>query len=586
MPISTPSKWYERKAPTLQIDILNAIATEGQLSKTMAKQLTPSHYPDVSNAIDELVKRQFIESKLTSPIHPKSNHKRFFQLTYKGLQAFIDGKPFPTDFWKAIYWFCNLSKRRIDWETFSALYLRFQNIYLGYTPHHEHFFQFRFIDILFEKWLKDNDKIKNMVRDMGAIVSQRILECLGVNRSLTFDELCYYIEEQRSNFEHRVLEDEGNRHTRFGNESSNRVVPQDEIKRALEEFTLPENYAEPYYLHRPDVRYELDQKLNLYVDFIQHLVVVPRFDEKGEIRYELSLFGLALLLSVRAPEYLKHRKVFYNNLEFGEFCTKLSTNYHDKLPLVFGKWDSLSKETLGDYRGASEILHDLFYDHTSKAMIESSVISGGVKEYYESIKALSDWAYPRLEKIHEDGEKLLQELGESNDCYCNKMISRKIDEIFNSLRQRNLHKFMESLRVGSGADSPTKDPHRIYANELVHIEKALAEEISFLFYMFLYVRDIFRRSRIEPIYSTYFPAIFKPVTWIQTVHLINGVPMTESRQEIRTEDIDPLQSSVNIIRKHEDVQQLLGSWIDDATKFQNDVQSKLSRLKDHARIGQ
>src|SRR5439155_2765479 len=154
--------------------------------------------------------------------------------------------------------------------------------------------------------------------------------------------------------------------------------------------------------------------LNQYVDFIQHLVVVPHFDEKGEIRYELSLFGIALLLSLRALEYLNPERVYYNNLKFEEFCTKLSSNYRNKLPLVFGKWDSLMKETLGDSH-VFKILNDLFYDHTSKAMIESSVILGGVKEYYESIKALSDWAYPRLEEIHEAGEKVLRELGHSDD---------------------------------------------------------------------------------------------------------------------------------------------------------------------------
>ncbi|MGB8936396.1 MAG: hypothetical protein WCC17_14970, partial [Candidatus Nitrosopolaris sp.] len=344
MPISTPSKWYPRKAPTLQIKILNLIAIEGQVSKTMAKKLTGSHHADVSNAIDELAKKKFIELKLTSFLRPKTRQRKFFQLTHNGIQAFIDGKPSPAEFWKALLWYCRLRKKEIDWNTFDSLYRHFQNIYLGYTPHRNHFFQFRFIDLLFKKWLKDNDKIYDPARDnivKGVVISQRILECLGMNRLLTLGQLCQYIEEQRPIFEGDEKIDDlpilG--HSIDSSEEG--------IKSALEKFTLPGDYHGPYYSHRPELRYDFDWLLNQYADFIQHLVVVPRL-ENGETRYELSLFGIALLLSVRVYyQFLNPDMLFYNNLEFGEFSNKLSTNYKDKLPLIFGKWDSLMKETLG-----------------------------------------------------------------------------------------------------------------------------------------------------------------------------------------------------------------------------------------------
>ncbi|MGB6531136.1 MAG: hypothetical protein WBF33_23760 [Candidatus Nitrosopolaris sp.] len=588
MPISTPSKWYPRKAPTLQIKILNLIAIEGQVSKTMAKKLTGSHHADVSNAIDELAKKKFIELKLTSFLHPKTRQRKFFQLTHNGIQAFIDGKPSPAEFWKAIYLFCKLSERKIDMNTFDALYRHFQDIYLGYTPHHGHFFQFRFIDILFKKWLKDNDKIYDPARDnivKGVVISRRILECLGMNRLVTLGQLCQHIEEQRPVFEHVVFGDEKIDDLPILGHSID--SSEESINSALEEFTLPGDYRGPYYSHRPDLRYELDWILNQYADFIQHLVVVPRL-EKGETRYELSLFGIALLLSVRArQEFVNPDMLFYNNLEFREFCSKLSTNYKDKLPLIFGKWDSLMRETLRDNNVIFEILCNLFYDHTSKAMIESSVIVGGVKEYYESVQTLSGWSYPRLDKIHKAGEEILEELAQSKDCYCHKLLSRKMHEISNSLSQRNLNRFMENLHADGAPNTPIRDRHRIYANELVYIEKALADEISFLFYIFFYVRDPLDRHmhRTEPLYSTYFPDMFKPFYWTRTVHMENGVNRFVYEQEIKTEEAQPLQSFVNIIRKHEEVQRLLVTWIDDASKCQNDVQSKISGLKNYTRKG-
>ena len=67
---------------------------------------------------------------------------------------------------------------------------------------------------------------------------------------------------------------------------------------------------------------------------------------------------------------------------------------------------------------------------------------------------------------------------------------------------------------------------------------------------------------LRPVHPTYFPEMFKPA---------------------ETEDAYPLDSFMNIIRKYEDVQQLLVTWIDDASKCQNDVQSKMSDLKNYTR---
>jgi hypothetical protein len=233
--------------------------------------------------------------------------------------------------------------------------------------------------------------------------------------------------------------------------------------------------------------------------------------------------------------------------------------------------------------------------------------------YYESVETLSGWSYPRLDKIHKAGENILEELAQSNDCYCHKLLSRKMDEISNSLSQRNLHRFMESLHADSGPYSPIRDPHRIYANELVYIEKALADEINFLFYISFYVRDpLDRRHRVEPLYLRYFPDMFKPIYWTrivhmkkdfdlvqrymengvpvykhkETVHMEKGIPMVEDKLEINTEvGKYPTHSFMNIIRKNKEVQQLLVTWIDDASKCQNDVQSKMSSLKNYTRKG-
>jgi hypothetical protein len=419
----------------------------------MAKDLTGSHDPDVSDAIERLYKDGLI---LISEFRANKRDKRFFKLSRKGLESLIDTReesPSPEEFWKALLWYCRLRKKEIDWNSFDSLYRRFQNIYLGYTPHREHFFQFRFIDILFKKWLKDNDKIYDPVRDnipKGVVISQRILECLGMNRLVTLGQLCQYIEEQRPVFEG----DEKIGYFPFSAFFGLSIDGSEEgIKSALEKFTLPGDYHGPYYPHRPELRYDFDWLLSQYADFIQHLVVVPRL-EKGDTRYELSLFGIVLLVSVRTYyQFLDPEMLFYN-----------------------------------------------------------------------------------------------------------------------------------------------------IANALVYIEKALADEINFLFYISFYVRDPDdRRRRVEPLYLRYFPDMFKPIYWTRTVHMKkdfdlvqrymeNGVPVYKHKEtvhmEINTEvGKYPTTSIVNIIRKHKEVQQLLVTWIDDASKCQNDVQSKMSSLKNYTRKG-
>jgi len=72
----------------------------------------------------------------------------------------------------------------------------------------------------------------------------------------------------------------------------------------------------------------------------------------------------------------------------------------------------------------------------------------------------------------------------------------------------------------------------------------------------------------------------------EKVHMEKGVPMVEDKMEINTEVGQyPTNLFVDIIRKHKEVQQLLVTWIDDASKCQNDIQSKMSDLKNYTRKG-
>ncbi len=63
---------------------------------------------------------------------------------------------------------------------------------------------------------------------------------------------------------------------------------------------------------------------------------------------------------------------------------------------------------------------------------------------------------------------------------------------------------------------------------LYTVEKALADEINFLFYIFFYFRDPLDRDRVELLYVRYFPDIIGR-------KLNKWRPLVEDKLEINTE---------------------------------------------------
>ena len=153
MPISKKN-WYPRKRPTLQIKILRAIGLEGQLSKRMAEVCTRSDYSDVSDAIDKLLRRKRI--KISSPGIAGRRDKRYYGLTGKGLEAFVDETTSPEEFWKAIIWYFCLSESYLSINEFEKYYDYFESKYIGHSGIHNYFFQSLFFNRLINKWFEEN----------------------------------------------------------------------------------------------------------------------------------------------------------------------------------------------------------------------------------------------------------------------------------------------------------------------------------------------------------------------------------------------------------------------------------------------
>ena len=100
------------------------------------------------------------------------------------------------------------------------------------------------------------------------------------------------------------------------------------------------------------------------------------------------MFGVILALTlVRYYDTgkLKHG-LYYRNISFSNYYDKIASNYQDKLPLIFGKWNLL-KDILRLYVAYN---FDIILDKEIRLRDSDklSIIRGGNKELYDGIREI------------------------------------------------------------------------------------------------------------------------------------------------------------------------------------------------------
>ena len=114
----------------LQIKIIKQIIISGQLSKKKVTSLLNSNnYPDVSDAMNDLLSKGFI--KFSEKIRTSGqNPEKFYKITEKGLRAIL--KLFQDEFWRAIMLLCISSKKPVNEAEFLEYYHKFENDFIGH----------------------------------------------------------------------------------------------------------------------------------------------------------------------------------------------------------------------------------------------------------------------------------------------------------------------------------------------------------------------------------------------------------------------------------------------------------------------
>jgi DNA-binding PadR family transcriptional regulator len=467
-------RWYQEahiKEPPLQIKILKHIALEGQLSKNMAKEITGSDYSDVSNAIDSLLQRKMI--KISSLGMEGRKDRKYYALTEKGLEAFLNdnylsSKKYTTeDFWKAIIWYCIKKPQITSLSEIEKYCSYFEHIYLGHRAVNSYLFQSKFFENLVRKWIKENGSFDDSIS-----IFQRILECIATSRNLTIQQL------------YDMAGGEEEKHN---------------IKEILDKFAFRINYINNNQ-QRDASNYSSNK--SKYPD-LKYILIIEKKEEgvNRDIVYELSLFGIMLIVAIIRHHHIgvdsnridsngdnNRLQLFFEDIPMEEYMDKISSNYPDKIPLVFGKWNLLKKE-LG-----SSFIYDnfdfMFYDKAYAVNMSTSIWQGGNKEFCDSLQSLAERSRSMLRILHMEGRDILESFIENKEVKENGSkllgIYLKINEIKTVLQYLNNEQFSNSTfdKIKTFQNEIEKHQDKnLPTNIIAFLERVFSDEITLFFYL-------------------------------------------------------------------------------------------------------
>lgn len=560
MPISQEKEWYQEagiKKPQLQIKILRHIGLEGQLSKSMAQDITKSDYSDVSNAIDSLMNRQMI--RVSSLSMPGRRDKRYYGLTGKGLNAFINDIYSSTsskshsseEFWKSIIWFCILNSEQSYFSKIEDVCYFFESAYLGHPAINSYLFQSRFFDKLVNNWIIKNN---GGVDDNTTSFSQKILESMSLNRNITLQQLCQITGELECN-----------------------------VRKDLDKLTVKGCSCIIHDLHQ-DVNISTHSE-SKHPNLDHMLIIARKSSDSHDTTYELSLFGVMLTIALVRYHHIglegarlhipnghaNKVHLFFKSIPLNDYFDKIAFNYNDKIPLIFGKWNLLKKE-VGDsflYRNFDFLL----YAKAFAVNMGTSIWLGGNKEFCDNLQALADKSSQMLKVLHTEGKDILNRFikhaSDKDKKYEFKLMPLyiKLNEIETILMYLNNESFSDILenKINS-LQNKMKTDHEddnLYPDSIFFMERVFSNELTFFYYLNLN-NTVFTTTKSysqdkEPIMTDEGPDIDDLLSVGKDIF---------SRGS-------PKQRLTRILQKDEDIKQHFCNWIDVLLKYQQETSEKM-----------
>jgi hypothetical protein len=482
------------KLTSLRSEVLGCLVYNGKSSKSMIERILVKHVhitktnrPVKHHRKEILAAFEFLRcngliNKIDSNPGPGLVHrgrpKIYYKITNEGLKLLIMEDPHPLKFWKAVLGFCHHNDKKINLGIINEICQLFLNKYLKF-PGRGFSFQLDIFDNMRDKWL--NELILNGTK---IALYQKVIEVLAIYPELTLKEIAEKTKENES-----------------------------EIREVISTYTT-ESYMpltdDTYYLHQDIIGKKYNKK---YWDLLLHSIVITNQSKKGIETYKLSLFGVILCLTLiryNDMDKLKHG-LYYKDILFPDYYDKIASNYKDKLPLIFGKWNLLrdilrlysaynfdiildkevrlrDSDKLSIIRGGNKELHDgnreivlqtqrqLEYFAAMGLSIWSNYIEGVQNEYEEPER--QDYDYLMNSNVNTQGKPNPQKVYDLN---------KKLDEII-----LLLHPLEKGFSKSTGLEPEVK-------REILHqLEKQFSDEITALYYFHLYFEYEFNTRVGQP----------------------------------------------------------------------------------------
>lgn len=316
-------------------------------------------------------------------------------------------------------------------------------------------------------------------------------------------------------------------------------------------------------------------RMRKHWEILLHNVIRVKHNIKGTQIYELSLFGVMLVLSIVRYNDMGMIKqgLKYKDVGLGDYFDKISYAYKDKLPLIFGKWYLLKRilKTCSAYNFDITLAEESYSSDSSK-----SVLMGGNKEIYDSVRAAALYSSKQLGKIQLEGVKAFHNFGRNKSYYltAENNHSRKLKGRRPDYTKAEAINYL-LLKITISLWPFAYDP-KSYKKELQHMRDLSEEEAERL--TELYTTEILAQIFAEEVTFFYYMNLRTDYFEFHVIEPTEYLSCLRMSEEVKPTELEPMQCLLLILQSDEQIRELVSYWLQDSVKYQQDVLETMDEL--------
>ncbi len=388
LPISN-YRYNKTRKPLLQYNILGCLLLNGKLTRGELEKKLNKNHTDIKKSVRALLTKGLIEI-LPTCVPSKTKPAECLKINLEGFRYLIQLYNYDeTIFWKALIGYVVHQDQKISKDQIRKIIDDFLVHYIEYS--YDGTNQIALLNELINDIILNFTKKENTLDDF-----QKVMETLAVKGGLTLTQLVEFTGCSRSTLQQMLTKFslEGLQEEYELNSNNMRIVPPINIP------IIPEDLI--------DTGLEVHPGNEKYKSLIIHyLITISEKHRHKENIYELTLYGVIFVLTLIRlfDRDLLQNGLFYNDLHFGDYFDIIVKNYKALLPLIFGKWILLKKESklLALYN------FDIVIDNHLRLLNEKSIsiLNGGNSELIQGIRQISVQNGNRLFLFSIEGRHML-----------------------------------------------------------------------------------------------------------------------------------------------------------------------------------